>query len=72
MENPERRQPKNIENVRDRFMDFIGNPLNGILGCLDTLQEEDLPSERQQRLRKGLNDSWNDFFQRIEMFRDGG
>ena len=52
-------------------MDFIGNPLNGVLGCWDLLQEE-LTMERRKRMQKGLNNSWNEFFQRVETFRNSG
>jgi hypothetical protein len=66
MESLEKLQPKNIENVRDRFMDFIGNPLNGVLGCLDSL--EDTPN--RERMIESLNRSWMELFQRLAAFRD--
>ncbi len=71
-ENPEKRQPKNIENVQDRFMDFIGNPLNGILGYLDSLQHEKLSDESRERMLSGLNNSWTNLFERLETFRNSG
>lgn len=72
MKNLEGRQPKNIEDVRDRFMDFIGNPLNGLLGCLDSLQHEELSSERRERLLANVQDIWNDLFARLKTFRNSG
>ncbi len=64
------KQPKNIENIRDRFMDFIGNPLNGALGYLDALQNENLSNESKEKIINNLTASWNDIFNRIETFRN--
>jgi len=68
MERQEKQPKEHIENTRDRFMDFIGNPLNGVLGYYDTLQEAGLPEESKERTLKGLKNSWQNLFERIDTF----
>lgn len=60
--------PKSIENVRDRFMDYIGNPLSGVLGYSDAIAEGALSPDSSTRLEEGLVRSWSSLFERLEIF----
>ena len=67
MGNVEREQKTHIENVRDRFVDYCGNPWNGVLGNLDNLNDPTL-LDTKEKSREGLTKSWDEFFGRIEVF----
>lgn len=69
MEYPEKQPKAHIENVRDRFMDFIGNPLNGVLGNLDLLLHEELSPEDRERIMGNLRSAWGNLFRRLEIFK---
>jgi len=66
----ETRGPKeHIENVRDRFMDYVGNAINGILGDYDNLNEESFSEEAKEKISERIKPvSWPRFFQTIETF----
>lgn len=66
----ETRGPKeHIENVRDRFMDYVGNSHNGLLGDYDNLTEEGISDEQKARISERIKiESWPRFFQTIETF----
>lgn len=51
-------------------MDFIGNPWNGVLGHFDSLKEEKLSDDAKERIASGLQKCWNDFFSRVEIFKN--
>jgi hypothetical protein len=68
--NMEREPSANLENTRDRFMDYIGNPLNGALGASLILEDSDLDEERKSKLTKNLLQCWESIFVRLEKFRE--
>ena len=58
------RGPKSeIEDVRVRFMDYIGNALNGVLGELSLLEDGDLPGDDDR-----FEEMLKKFFDRVELF----
>ncbi len=57
MGNPEQQPKTEIENTKNRFMDFIGNALNGILGYSGTLHEAGISEESKERMLLGLKNS---------------
>jgi hypothetical protein len=65
----EREPSTNLENTRDRFMDYIGNPLNGALGAALVLEDTTLPEERRNRLTENLHQCWESIFERLKKFR---
>lgn len=71
MEKPERQISEDLKNVRDKFMDYIGNPLNGVLGYYDTFRNG-LGDEINERMLEGLKKSWKELFIRITAFHESG
>jgi hypothetical protein len=62
---------KEIENTRDRFMDFCGNALNGVLGNFDNVLDPDMQASRQ-RSEFNVRDNWKRFFERVHVFMSSG
>ncbi|MBI2473783.1 hypothetical protein HYV70_04495 [Candidatus Uhrbacteria bacterium] len=64
----ERKLPKEeIESARDRFMDFCGNALNGVLGNFDNVFDPAMQTSRQ-RSELNVRESWKSFFERVHVF----
>jgi len=68
IETSERQPKEHIENIRDRFMDFVGNSLNGVLGDYDNLNEESFSAEAKATIKERLKISWPRFFESIDIF----
>jgi uncharacterized protein YwbE len=65
----EMRGPKeHIVDTRDRFMDFVGNALNGVLGDFDNFSDESLSAEAKARAKEHLKTLWPRFFETIDIF----
>jgi len=65
---PELRAPKQeITDTRNRFMDYIGNAMNGLLGEL--MMYEDRPEERETREER-VKEYLGHLFERVKIFSE--
>ena len=72
MNDIERGPKMNIEDTRGRFMDYIGNPLSGILGPLDLLQDQEFKHPNKSEYPDKIKKMWSELFRRLEVFKNGG
>jgi len=59
--------PSKRLNTRDSFMDYFGNPLNGIEGWISNFEDDGSISEVG---KQNMKDIWQDFFRRVRAFMD--
>lgn len=72
MEIIERGLKNEIADTRGRFMDYIGNPLNGVLGRLELLQDRKFSHSKKKEYPDEISKIWGELFRRLEVFKASG